>query len=131
MHDRPFNTDTYLATAGLGGVILRVKPREIFPVQGDRADSVFHLQSGRAKLTVVSRGGKEAAVTLLAAGDCFDEECMAESCERRTTSAMAMTVCVVLTHPPFSGVASLRSSRLIKSCHATCSPRGRRLAPLA
>jgi CRP/FNR family cyclic AMP-dependent transcriptional regulator len=51
---------------------------------------------GRAKLTIVSKGGKEATVTLLAPGDFFGEECMAGPNEVRTTSATAITVCVVL-----------------------------------
>jgi CRP-like cAMP-binding protein len=51
---------------------------------------------GRAKLTIVSKGGKEATVTLLAPGDFFGEECMAGPNELRTTSATAITVCVVL-----------------------------------
>jgi CRP-like cAMP-binding protein len=51
---------------------------------------------GRAKLTIVSNDGKEATVTLLAAGDFFGEECMAGPNELRTTSATAITVCVVL-----------------------------------
>jgi CRP/FNR family cyclic AMP-dependent transcriptional regulator len=51
---------------------------------------------GRAKLTTVSKGGKEATVTLLAPGDFFGEECMAGPNEVRTTTATAITVCVVL-----------------------------------
>jgi CRP-like cAMP-binding protein len=51
---------------------------------------------GQAKLTVVSKGGKEATVTLLAPGDFFGEECMAGPNALRTTSATAISVCVVL-----------------------------------
>ena len=54
-----------------------VKPNQTFFAQGDPADSVFYLQSGRAKLTVVSHGGKEATVTLLSAGDFVGEESLA------------------------------------------------------
>jgi CRP-like cAMP-binding protein len=91
-----FNTDTYLATDGPGRNIIRLKARQVFSSQGDRADSLFYLQKGRAKLTVISKGGKEATVTLLAPGDFFGEECMAGSSEHRTTSASAITVCMVL-----------------------------------
>ena len=93
---RPFNTDTYLATAGRGRTIVRVKAKQIFSSQGDRADCLFYLRMGRAKLTIVSKDGKEATVTLLAPGDFFGEECMAGPNELRTTSATAITVCVVL-----------------------------------
>ena len=54
-----FTTDTYLATAGPGETIIRVKAKQIFSHQGDRAD----CRVGRAKLTIVSKVGKEAAVT--------------------------------------------------------------------
>jgi CRP-like cAMP-binding protein len=94
--ERSFNTDTYLATAGPGRKVIRLKAKQIFSSQGDRADCLFYLRMGRAKLTIVSKGGKEATVTLLAPGDFFGEECMAGPNELRTTSATAITVCVVL-----------------------------------
>jgi CRP/FNR family cyclic AMP-dependent transcriptional regulator len=93
---RRFNTDTYLTTAGLGRTIVRVKASQIFSSQGDRADCLFYLRMGRAKLTIVSKDGKEATVTLLAPGDFFGEECMAGPDKLRTTSATAISVCVVL-----------------------------------
>ena len=94
--ERPFNTGTYLATAGPGRRMIRLDADQIFSSQGDRADCLFYLRTGRAKLTVVSKGGKEATVTLLAPGDFFGEECLAGPNEFRTTSASAVTVCVVL-----------------------------------
>jgi len=93
---KPFNTDAYLASEGPGRKIVHLKPNQIFSFQGDPADSLFYLRTGRAKLTIVSKGGKEATVTLLAPGDFFGEECMAGPNEIRTTSASAVTVCVVL-----------------------------------
>src|SRR5271157_2380768 len=96
MEERPFNRDTYLSTAGPGRNIMRLKAKQVFSSQGDPADSVFYLQTGRAKLTVMSKGGKEATVTLLAAGDFFGEECMDGLNAYRTTSATAITVCMVL-----------------------------------
>lgn len=93
---RTFNTSTYLATAGPGRTIIRLKAKQILCSQGVRADCLFYLQTGRAKLTIVSKGGKEATVTLLAPGDFFGEECMAGPNEFRTTSATAITICMVL-----------------------------------
>ena len=95
-HARPFNTATYLATAGPGRTIVRVGVKQVFSSQGNRADCVFYLRIGRAKLTIVSKDGKEATVTLLAPGDFFGEECMVGPNEFRTTSATAITACVVL-----------------------------------
>jgi CRP/FNR family cyclic AMP-dependent transcriptional regulator len=92
----PFNILDFLATAGTGRSIDRVKLRHIFFTQGNPADAVFYLQSGRAKLTVVSKKGKEATVTLLAAGDFFGEESMAGAGTLRTATATAVTGCVAV-----------------------------------
>ena len=94
--ERKFNTDTYLANAGPGRQIIRLKAKQLFSSQGDPADCLFYLQTGHAKLTIVSKAGKEATVTLLAPGDFFGEECMAGPNELRTTSATAIAICWVL-----------------------------------
>jgi len=94
--ERPFSNDTYLATAGPGRQILRLNAKQVISSQGDPADGLFYLQTGRAKITIVSKTGKEATVTLLASGDFFGEECLAGLNELRTTSATAITICMVL-----------------------------------
>ncbi len=70
-----FDAAAFLASAGLGRRIVQLAPKQTFFSQGDPADSVFYLQKGRAKLTVVSQAGKEATITLLSAGDFVGEEC--------------------------------------------------------
>ena len=92
----PFDTTGFLASEGPGRRICRNNPRQPFYSQGGPADSVFYLQSGQAKLTVLSKRGKEATVTMLAAGDFFGEESMAGVESLRTASAMAVSVCVAL-----------------------------------
>jgi CRP/FNR family transcriptional regulator, cyclic AMP receptor protein len=109
---RPFNTDAYLATEGPGRKMIRLNAKQIFSSQGDRADCLFYLRMGRAKLTIVSKGGKEATVTLLAPGDFFGEECMAGPDKLRTTSATALTVCVVLK------IATEELTRVLHEEHA-------------
>ena len=64
-----FDTAAFLASAGLGRTIIQLAPQDAFFSQGDPADFVFYLRKGRAKVTVVSAAGKEATITLLAAGD--------------------------------------------------------------
>jgi CRP-like cAMP-binding protein len=91
-----FNTATYLGTNGPGRTAVDVGPREIFYAQGGLADSVFYLRSGRAKLTVVSKRGKEATVTLLGVGDFFGEESMSAEDSVHTSTATATTGCVAL-----------------------------------
>ena len=71
-----FDTAAFLASGGLGRRIIQLAPKETFFTQGDPADSVFYLQEGRARVTVVSPSGKEATITLLSAGDFAGEEAL-------------------------------------------------------
>jgi CRP-like cAMP-binding protein len=93
---RPFDAAISLAAEGPGRSILRVKARQVFFSQGEPADTVYYLQSGRAKLTVVSKRGKEATVTILTAGDFFGEESMAGGKTIRTATASAVSSCLAL-----------------------------------
>jgi cAMP-binding proteins - catabolite gene activator and regulatory subunit of cAMP-dependent protein kinases len=63
--------------------------------QGDPADSVFYIRSGKVKATVVSEQGKEAVVALLGADDFFGEGCLAGQ-PLRLSTASAMTQCVIV-----------------------------------
>ena len=91
-----FSTDSYLGSEGDGRKVVLLMAKQRFFVQGGHADSIFYIQSGRAKLTVVSKKGKEATVTLLAAKDFFGEECLAVPAGLRTSTASAIVACVVL-----------------------------------
>ncbi len=64
-------------------------------VQGDAADAVFYIRSGRVKLTVVSKGGKEAVVAILPEGSFFGEGCLAgQPLRMSTASAVERSVIV-------------------------------------
>jgi CRP/FNR family transcriptional regulator, cyclic AMP receptor protein len=91
-----FDPAIFLANAGLGRKIVHFKPSSNFFAQGSAADFVFYLQSGRAKLTVVSKAGKEATITLLAAGDFIGEESIAGPLGLRMATATAITACSAL-----------------------------------
>ena len=91
-----FDSAAFLAIAGLGRRIVRLEPKESFFSQGDVADSVFYLQEGRAKVTVVSRNGKEATIALLAAHAFVGEEALAAMPGLRLASATAITACTAL-----------------------------------
>lgn len=91
-----FNAAAFLMSAGLGRTIVALAPRQSFFAQGDRADSVFYLQKGRAKLTVVSQAGKEATLTLLSAGDFVGEGALAAVPGLRLSTATAITACTAL-----------------------------------
>jgi CRP/FNR family transcriptional regulator, cyclic AMP receptor protein len=72
-----FDPLTFLAQAGLGRRIVHLNVDQHFFTQGAPATCVFYLQTGRAKLTVVSGNGKEATITLLGASDFIGEESLA------------------------------------------------------
>ena len=91
-----FDTAAFLASAGLGRRIIQLAPQDAFFSQGDPADSVFYLQEGRAKVTVVSAAGKEATISLLAAGDFVGEEALAAMAGLRLATATAITACTAL-----------------------------------
>jgi CRP-like cAMP-binding protein len=91
-----FSPADFLAHGGLGRRIVELKPGEAFFSQGDAADSVFYLQKGRAKLTVVSQTGKEATITRLSDGDFVGEESLAGMVGLRLASATAVNNCTAL-----------------------------------
>jgi len=91
-----FDPKTFLAKAGLGRRILRIKSNATFFVQGNPADSVFFLQEGRAKLTVVSKAGKEATISLFSTGDFVGEESIGAVAGLRLGTATAITGCTAL-----------------------------------
>jgi CRP-like cAMP-binding protein len=55
--------------------------------QGDAADAVFYIQSGKVKLTAVSTQGKEAVVAILPEGSFFGEGCLAGQPLRMATAS--------------------------------------------
>jgi CRP/FNR family cyclic AMP-dependent transcriptional regulator len=91
-----FDAPAFLAEAGLGRKIIQLKPKQAFFSQGGPADSIFYLQSGRAKLTVFSENGKEATITLFGVGDFVGEESLATVGGLRLATATAITACTAL-----------------------------------
>ena len=91
-----FDSATFLANAGLGRTIIELEPNQTFFCQGDTADSVFYLQKGRARVTVVSERGKEATITLLSARDFVGESALAAVPGLRLSTATAINACTAL-----------------------------------
>jgi CRP-like cAMP-binding protein len=92
----PFDAHAFLASAGLGRRIVQFAPKQNFFTQGDLADSVFYLQQGRAKVTVVSTAGKEATIALLSDGDFVGEGSLTAVPGLRLATATAITACTAL-----------------------------------
>ena len=91
-----FDLAAFLSHAGLGRHIVELKEKENLFTQGDLADSVFYLQHGRVKLTVVSHSGKEATITLLSSGDFVGESALASVPGLRLSTATALNDCTTL-----------------------------------
>ena len=68
--------------------MLACRKKQILFSQGDGADSVFYIQTGRVKLTVVSQRGKEAVIALMDAGSFFGEGCLAGKLVRLTSATV-------------------------------------------
>jgi CRP/FNR family cyclic AMP-dependent transcriptional regulator len=91
-----FDTASFLMSAGLGRRIVQVAPKQPFFTQGDLADSVFYLQKGAAKITVVSEAGKEATIAILSKGDFVGEGALAAVPGLRLSTATATSDCTAL-----------------------------------
>jgi CRP-like cAMP-binding protein len=91
--NRQVGSNAWLATAGLDRRIVQLEPEETFFNQGDVADCVYCLQTGRAKLSVVSEKGKQATIALLSAGDFFGEGALATAPGLRLATATALNTC--------------------------------------
>ena len=90
-----FNPIAFLATAAKGRVISTHRTKQIIFAQGDAADSVHYIQSGKVKVTVVSPGGKEAVIAILGPDEFFGEGCLIGQPQRLAT-ATAMAECVTM-----------------------------------
>ena len=91
-----FDPKTFLAKVGAGKTILEFHKNQHVFEQGDVADTVFYIQSGKVKLTVVSEQGKEAVVAILEPGQFFGEGCM-NGHTRRISTTTAMEDCIIIT----------------------------------
>ena len=86
------DSEFLLAKVSAGRTPVTFRKGEVVFTQGDPADSIFHIEKGKLKLTVVSSQGKEAVIALLAGGDFFGEGCLAGQIKWMST-ATAMTDC--------------------------------------
>lgn len=90
MRKQHFDVKTFLATVNGGRTVSKYRENQIIFSQGDPADSVFYVQEGKVKVTVLSEQGKEAVVAIHGKGDFFGEGCLTGQLRRlATVSAMA------------------------------------------
>jgi len=90
-----FDPAEFLAKAEGGRTVKKYGVQQTVFSQGDAADSVFYIQKGKVKLTVVSAQGKEAVVALLGTDEFCGEGCLAGQ-TRRMATATSMTECEIM-----------------------------------
>ncbi len=95
MKKRDFDPKEFLATIGDGRKVVAFPKKQTIFAQGDAADSVFYVQQGKVRLSVVSKVGKEASLGILSEGQFFGEGGLAGQ-PLRMGSATAMTDCELL-----------------------------------
>src|SRR6187549_889464 len=90
-----FDVKEFLDAGSISRRVVRLVQRSRVFAQGAPAASVFYIQSGQVKLSVLSTAGKEAVVAILGPGDFFGEGCLAGQ-PRRMGTATAMVATTAL-----------------------------------
>jgi len=90
-----FDPKIFLSEAEVGRAPSNYKINQILFSQGDVADSVFYIGSGKVKVSVISEQGKEAIVAIMGPDEFCGEGCLAGQ-PRRMATASAMTDCEVM-----------------------------------
>jgi CRP/FNR family cyclic AMP-dependent transcriptional regulator len=90
-----FDPKAFLVKVGKGRTVANYEKAQRIFSQGDPADAIFYIQTGKVKLTVVSKQGKEAVVAILGSNDFFGEGCLAGQ-PLRMASAAAMSECSIM-----------------------------------
>jgi len=92
---RVFNAEVLLNSAGVARRCVEYPRGKAIFAQGDPADTVLYIQQGTVKLSVLSQGGKEAVVGVLAQGDFFGEGALAGQPVRLATAMTASRILLV------------------------------------
>jgi CRP/FNR family transcriptional regulator, cyclic AMP receptor protein len=103
-----FDAQVFLAKVGEGKSILEFKKGQSVFVQGDPADTVFYIQKGSVRLTVLSDHGKEAVVGIVEPGQFFGEGCM-NGHKLRISTTTAMENCVITAITKTAMIATLHN----------------------
>ena len=101
-----FDPKAFLAKVGRGKTIAKYRKDQVVFSQGDAADSVFYIQSGKIKLTVISEKGKEAVVGILEATHFFGEGSL-NGHSLRVTTATAIDQSLITRIPKAAMIATL------------------------
>jgi CRP/FNR family transcriptional regulator, cyclic AMP receptor protein len=86
---------SFFGKADWGRSLVHCQKDQVIFSQGDLADAVFYMDTGKAKVTVVSEHGKEAAVAIVGAKEFFGEGCIAGQPIRLSTVVTIMDSAIV------------------------------------
>jgi CRP/FNR family cyclic AMP-dependent transcriptional regulator len=100
-------SSSFSSQVGTGKTISKYRKNRIIYAQGEEADRIFYIQSGKVKVTVVSEQGKEAVVGMLETAQFFGEGCLNGQAVRVGT-ARAMEECIVTSITRKAMLAALR-----------------------
>jgi CRP/FNR family transcriptional regulator, cyclic AMP receptor protein len=89
-----FDPKAFLSKVNGGRTVSNYRENQIVYSQGDPADSVFYIQTGKIKKTVLSEQGKEAVVAIMGTGEFFGEGCLAGE-PLRLSTVRTITKCVI------------------------------------
>jgi CRP/FNR family cyclic AMP-dependent transcriptional regulator len=89
-----FDPKAFLGRIGAGRTVERYRKNQKIFSQGDIADTVFFIQRGKVKITVLSEHGKEAVVGIFGEGQFFGEGCLRGG-ELRSATSHAMEECLI------------------------------------
>lgn len=103
----PFDPKDFLAKVGNGRTISKYRKNQKIFSQGENADSVFYVQKGKAKVTIVSQQGKEAVIAILGKDEFLGEGCLAGQ-KLRIATATAMQECEIMKIEKSALVGALR-----------------------
>jgi len=109
--DAKFDVQNFLDSAGVARKVVAYTPGQIVFTQGDPCDHVLYVQNGNVKLSVQSKGGREAVVAMLRAGEFFGEGCLAGQPVRMGTATATSPSSILL-------VDKQRMVRLLHAKHA-------------
>src|SRR6202171_5055400 len=103
-----FDPRALLGQIGAGKTIEKYPKNQKIFSQGDVADSIFFIQKGKVKITVLSEHGKEAILGILGEGQFFGEACL-ERAELRTSTSQAMEECLITSITRAAMLAALNA----------------------
>ncbi len=108
---RPFDIQEFLSAPDGGRTIANYNERQVVFSQGEAADSIFYIQEGKVKVTVVSSQGKEAVIAIMGQGDFVGEGCLAGQ-PLRISTLVAMTKCILMRLEKSVVIRALREEPL-------------------